>query len=1413
MLTKPSTERALQQVLRRALDDLIKKHPNVHAHLHAHGDWELLRGAIDPLLRRSGVIDIDRLMVQVRNGREVVPQDLKEGMEFLIQAVRSRLAEHPGLADIEGLRLADHVQKQLDVLTQELIGPKVPDAVVEACRDPAASLVEGFLRYTSISTAALPPLINTADKSAVALPDIAQTLGQGLAIVIEGDPGIGKTSLLWNLARELPKLDDQAATIYVSLPEWAVGDGDLFTFIMARRGFSPPLNSHHLRLLAIHGRLTLLLDGWNELSGARLDKAATELGILHREYPLLGLLVATRSVAHAPPLDRGLTLEAKHLSDQQRATLVRERLPEDADAFLDHLYQTPALDDITRIPLYLVVALDLAASGIPADSRESLIARAVDKVDRSHGHDLRALEDHHRLFLQSLAVRMFEAGIHLPREMAKETIWSELQPLQEQQGGCRQLGSYDVLELLIGHHLVVAADGNVRFQHQLFQEWFASLHVERLARQASNLRPIINSVHWEEAVGFAVERLAKSDPRAAAELISQALEVEPVFAASLVRRGGDATWEHVGNRFQEFARTWHHPGSLDRAVTFMIATGRPEFADIISPFFASTDQGIQLEALRRVSPLPSTCLGAGWREWYATLPKEVRNTLANATRFDPPTFAVDMASAETDPEIVTEIVENLDFWGAGRQVRAILDVANDAVWDVIVRRNLENCDEPRYLDRRHTYLLQRQMTETDPIRRFNVLRRLEKFGGDEMTAWLAASISDDTLPFNSQEAWELLSRATAQDPVGVGNRWILRASRGEDIWLPSGDLPLTPDAAHQALLAAWLLEHAADGDIGEHHGIRLLDAEALKPLCEAYLHGTFEGRKLWSARPEALTEAVTACSPNNAEGAADLLSLLAAHGRIEREDERLSLPADLSKALRTRIHAWLDLPGDLEATRSLRAEAALVLGRIGAVEDIGLIARFLFDELDATGDIQARFLEWHRSGQKGPDPRVIRYLQHYHEAAAALHCREMADVMISALPYRVFAADAARVLLSFHNQEELAEGRRPPYRDNGIPDFALAAERQIARQPVPHRPAAHRYAAAILDQANQWRHDTSDRRNADLASELAAIAAGLSFGDRYTDILDGLRLTAGNGYSTPYGYTRLILAGERPPVEPIIAGYDAVLATPDHEQKTWQAHEWLKVMAFSDHPSEAFNRIQADRQDYRLSRILDFLAHVPGPEATHFLINLAITTPSIAGNDAWQHAMGGRRGEDVGLAMLGALSNPDMCSRIEPRAIHNPYINAIAVHALAHSSVRALLLTQLKTPPSSHARPRLAAIVESICEQAKDDGVLLAALDLLPDQRGRATWGALEKAIEYRSVWREPIGENSYRLVPSAAPELRARLLDMVHNDAARAQCATYFLTRIDKWRDEYGTPNDEPRHPNLDSGLTWPRVQEGAEM
>jgi hypothetical protein len=36
---------------------------------------------------------------------------------------------------------------------------------------------------------------------------------------------------------------------------------------------------------------------------------------------------------------------------------------------------------------------------------------------------------------------------------------------------------------------------------------------------------------------------------------------------------------------------------------------------------------------------------------------------------------------------------------------------------------------------------------------------------------------------------------------------------------------------------------------------------------------------------------------------------------------------------------------------------------------------------------------------------------------------------------------------------------------------------------------------------------------------------------------------------------------------------------------------------------------------------------------------------------------------------------------------------------------------------------------------------------------------------------------------------------------------AAHCLNQIDKIRDKYGTPDSEPRHPNLASGKPWPII------
>lgn len=50
-------------------------------------------------------------------------------------------------------------------------------------------------------------------------------------------------------------------------------------------------------LTAFHGRLALLLDGWNELDPDLRVRALRDLKALRRDYPLMTIVIATRRQA------------------------------------------------------------------------------------------------------------------------------------------------------------------------------------------------------------------------------------------------------------------------------------------------------------------------------------------------------------------------------------------------------------------------------------------------------------------------------------------------------------------------------------------------------------------------------------------------------------------------------------------------------------------------------------------------------------------------------------------------------------------------------------------------------------------------------------------------------------------------------------------------------------------------------------------------------------------------------------------------------------------------------------------------------------------------------------------------------------------------------------------------------------
>jgi hypothetical protein len=249
-----------------------------------------------------------------------------------------------------------------------------------------------------------------------------------------------------------------------------------------------------------------------------------------------------------------------------------------------------------------------------------------------------------------------------------------------------------IVDGLVATHLLVRAagtDGAISFQHQLFQEWYAAAEVEELMLQAAagdakarkRLREdVLNWPAWEESILFACDRVSRASDRgvrAVAAAVEDALRIDPILAAAMLDRAADAVWLRVQELVMRFVDRWHTPGKVDRAVRFMVASGKPEFADRIWPLVSNADDQLQFKTFQASDRFRPRVLGPECDARLRALPAPQRKG------FDGMELAATLAADDPDPEVVVAVVESLAFRRGDRQVDRVMQVAPDAVWKAL----------------------------------------------------------------------------------------------------------------------------------------------------------------------------------------------------------------------------------------------------------------------------------------------------------------------------------------------------------------------------------------------------------------------------------------------------------------------------------------------------------------------------------------------------------------------------------------------------------------------------------------------------------------------------------------------------------------------------------------------------------
>jgi len=195
-------------------------------------------------------------------------------------------------------------------------------------------------------------------------------LAEPVSIVAPG--GTGKSTTVVQLAERM-LAEDGPVPVLVPLGQWSDWQDDFFDFILRRYAFGT-FRRQHLMQLAYHGRLVLLLDGWNELTPEARLRATRDVQALQRDYPQLGFVISTRR--QALPV-AGPVVDIETLSQDQQMELARAVRGRDGVDLVDRACRTPGVRELVGIPLYLNALLTLPAGARFPETKEAVLRMFV----------------------------------------------------------------------------------------------------------------------------------------------------------------------------------------------------------------------------------------------------------------------------------------------------------------------------------------------------------------------------------------------------------------------------------------------------------------------------------------------------------------------------------------------------------------------------------------------------------------------------------------------------------------------------------------------------------------------------------------------------------------------------------------------------------------------------------------------------------------------------------------------------------------------------------------------------------------------------------------------------------------------------------------------------------------------------
>ena len=490
-----------------------------------------------------------------------------------------------------------------------------------------------------------------------------------------------------------------------------------------------------------------------------------------------------------------------------------------------------------------------------------------------------------------------------------------------------------------------------------------------------------------------------------------------------------------------------------------------------------------------------------------------------------------------------------------------------------------------------------------------------------------------------------------------------------------------------------------------------------------------------------------------------------------------------------------------DATRKQLASVAKLASRVPSTELLPLLKRLLDAELRRWREFRMRAVERKGSNDMAWNQARTSYVSDYKRAFGAIESDKATEIMKEYLLDWDFGVAAAEVLAGqWHAKQD--SGEKESWSPS--PEWSRVAKRRAMRRDYPNESSQE--AAAIFSAIEQLIGVNATGNRMNHAMSLAKVAAELPH-EQHRASMNAVIETADH-YSRLLLLKKLVLSGETIAVERVTQGIEDLLDDVKGSGASFvdqeRVSEWLALLPYTDQPLDTIEVVQELPSKLRepdvLELTLEALQFATGTEADDILFKLAESEPRLYSHHAWRNAVNGR----------GTAS----C------AVH--LIELFAVGVLASNDRFAPWNTTAWLESTIREEPQLRQRIYDLLKNTRPLSGLVFLARLIaqcPDQDGLLILIGLEKEFGQDFVTRQTMERlatrhsdsadwpGAFDVLPVPLTGLRRELLAMT-NDGSPGDRAAGYLCTIDTFRDSYGAPDSEERHPDIESGEAWPIIR-----